>query len=277
MDAIQAIPNIVDISDINLWMACLLNNQGFIYDHPVMKTITGGHDQIIRTKEDMCDHMSTALFARILIWGHHTYTLHNVRYFPPDFHYKQDLTGSKEGMRSTKNSKSKKSSTVFTPSANDNLLPEISQIQKLLKQSILDLDDNHFSLLQCCIMDLYCLQAWTQPFSKKAKSIYDGVMDDDTPNPKDDKVAESTPGVGEMNDAWKHYQQHKLANTPSAQKATRSSDDDDDDFDEDKNNSDDKDEDESNNSNDDNEDRGEDIVQTTSGKSNSDLRRHSSR
>ncbi len=233
MANIQEIPNIVDMSDLNLWIACLLTHQGFLYDHPVMSTKIGSDVLEVRGKKELIEHMSTAMFARILVWGHQTYTLHNAKYFPPDFHYKQDLTGSTEGMLSVKSSKNKKSSNAFVSTSKTNNLPEIFTIQQLLKQSILDLTAVEFSMLQCCMMDLHCLQPWTQPFSKRTKSIYNGEVNNEDTHMQDNET-ETTPNNATENAAWRHYKAIKASNTKSSQErakenpndSTSSSDDD---------------------------------------------------
>ena len=91
---------------MNLWLTGILSNQGYIVHHPVHKETMGDDHIEVRDKEDMINHLGTASFARILLWGYHTYTEHDLKCFPPDYHYKKDVEGSKDGLlllRSSKN------------------------------------------------------------------------------------------------------------------------------------------------------------------------------
>jgi len=207
--AIKTIQEIVQTSDMNLWVACLLTNQGFLIHHPVMTTKIGQQDlrQIfVRDKQEMSTHLGTASFARVLLWSHHTYTLKEVAYFPPDFHFRLDLSGQHGGMSTVK--KRKKSAMATMNSGKDIHLPEIKEIQQFLEDSITSLSEDDFDLLQSILVDFYVLHRWTQPFSMKTKKSYvEGYENGDITTPKSASTDSINTSNGHLSDAWNFYKQ----------------------------------------------------------------------
>ena len=52
LSAMKRIQEVVHTCDMNLWMSCLLNNQGFLIKHPVLKMKLGQQDQRQRYVRD---------------------------------------------------------------------------------------------------------------------------------------------------------------------------------------------------------------------------------
>ena len=204
---IKRIQEVVETCDMNLWISCLLNNQGFLIQHPVMTMKLGQQDKketIARDKNEMATHLGTASFARVLLWSYHTYNLKDVSYFPPDFHFRLDLTGQQGGMSSVK--KRKKGAMATMNSGKDINLPEIKEIQEFLMDSITTLEEKDFNLLQCLLLDFHVLNKWTQPFSMKARKNYvEGYGNDDTVKSIATTTTKATTTTDKNKNAWKHY------------------------------------------------------------------------
>ena len=190
---------------MNLWLTGILSNQGYIVHHPVHR-LTLCEDNIkIREKDDMINHLGTASFARMLLWGYHTYTEHDLKCFPPDYHYKKDVEGSRDGLLLLKGSRRKKSSNAFM-NTKDTLLPDVKQIQDFLKKSIQVLSGDDFQMLQSLLLDCQVLQKGTRPFSLKTKQIFGGTYEESTPKQPETKNVEAPLHEDQtINAAWKYY------------------------------------------------------------------------
>ena len=190
---------------MNLWLTGILSNQGFIVHHPVHR-VTLCEDNIkIREKDDMINHLGTASFARMLLWGYHTYTEHDLKCFPPDYHYKKDVEGSKDGLLLLKGTRKKKSSNAFM-NTKDTLLPDVKQIQDFLKKSIQVLSGDDFQMLQSLLLDCQVLQKGTRPFSLKTKQVFGGTYEECTPKQQETRTEEAPLHEDQtINDAWKYY------------------------------------------------------------------------
>jgi len=118
---------------------------------------------IRHTREEFVDHFSTALFARVLCWGHKCY---NEKI--PDYYLPEVLgtnTDSDDDIPST-NASAKKNCGLIGK-INSTNFPANSEIAEKLKRSILDLDDPEFALLQSILSDMYVLQEFSQPLSAR--------------------------------------------------------------------------------------------------------------
>jgi hypothetical protein len=230
LSAMKRIQEVVHTCDMNLWMSCLLNNQGFLIKHPVLKMKLGQQDQrqrYVRDQNEMAKHLGTASFARVLLWSYHAYNLKDVAYFPPDFHYRQDLTGQQGGMSSVK--KRKKGAMATMNSGKDINLPEIQQIQDFLVDSITSLEENDFYLLQCLLLDFHVLNKWTQPFSMKAKKNYvDGYGNDATLVSETTTTTQKANTTENLTNAWAFYKQ--VQSTTGTQRSEVESDHDNDEY-----------------------------------------------
>ena len=191
---------------MNLWLTGILSNQGYIVHHPVHKETMGDDHIEVRDKEDMINHLGTASFARILLWGYHTYTEHDLKCFPPDYHYKKDVEGSKDGLLLLRSSKKKRSSNAFVITE-DTILPDVKQIQEFLKTSIRAITGEDFEMLQSLLLDCYVLQEWTRPFSLKTKQLFGGTYQEQSTHKQPETKEEDAPLYADktINDAWKHY------------------------------------------------------------------------
>ena len=193
---------------MNLWLTGILSNQGYIIHHPVHR-LTMHDDRLeIRDKEDMINHLGTASFARILLWGYHTYSEHDLKCFPPDYHYKKDVEGTKDGLLLLKGSKRKKSSNAFV-NTKDTILPDVKHIQEFLKKSIRDLTGEDFEMLQSLLLDCDVLQKWTRPFSLRTKQKFGGTyQEESTPKQSESKENKATDHPDQViNNARKRYTQ----------------------------------------------------------------------
>jgi len=232
LSAMKRIQEVVHTCDMNLWVSCLLNNQGFLIKHPVLKIKLGQQDQrqrYVRDQNEMAKNLGTASFARVLLWSYHTYNLKDVAYFPPDFHYRQDLTGQQGGMSSVK--KRKKGAMATMNSGKDINLPEIKQIQDFLMDSITSLEDKDFYLLQCLLLDFHVLNRWTQPFSMKAKKNYvEGYGNDATVLSDTTTTTKKANTTDNLTNAWAFYKQ--VQSTTGTQKGEIENDHDNDEYDE---------------------------------------------
>jgi hypothetical protein len=162
----------------------------------------------IRDKEDMINHLGTASFARILLWGYHTYSEHDLKCFPPDYHYKKDVEGTKDGLLLLKGSKRKKSSNAFV-NTKDTILPDVKQIQEFLKTSIRALTGEDFEMLQSLLLDCQVLHKWTRPFSLRTKQKFGGTyQEESTPKQSESKEKKATDHPDQViNNARKRYTQ----------------------------------------------------------------------
>ena len=212
LHCVTNITALIDTSEMNLWLTGTLSNQGYIIHHPVHKVTMQADRMVIREKEDMINHLGTASFARILLWGYHTYTEHDLKCFPPDYHYKKDVEGSKEGLLLLKGSKRKKSSNAFV-NTKDTILPNVKQIQDFLQTSIRALTGEDFEMLQCLLLDCHVLQKWTRPFSLKTKQIFGGTyLEDSTPKQSESQEAIATNHpLQVINEAWTKYKLHSVS------------------------------------------------------------------
>ena len=229
-NSIREIQTIVDNCDMNLWISCLLNNQGFLIQNPVMKMKLGQRDprqRFVRDQTEMAKHLGTASFSRVLLWSYHTYNLKDVAYFPPDFHFRLDLTGQQGGMSSIK--KRKKGAMATMNSGKDIHLPELKQIQEFLEDSITSLEEDDFFMLQSLLVDFHVLSRWTQPFSMKVKKNYvEGYDKDDNITSTTSTTTDKTKINGSLNNAWAHYKKTMKSTTDNTRSDRENNDDNDD-------------------------------------------------
>jgi hypothetical protein len=104
----------------------------------------------LRSQEDMANHLGTAVFARILLWGFGLYISRDTRYVPMEY------------QKSLENGKQKQEGMIAL--TNDRALPSIKSIQQMLKSSITRLSVPMFTLFQSILVDFWALQSFVEPY-----------------------------------------------------------------------------------------------------------------
>jgi len=162
-DNISRITNLIDYEltflqrhllscDLNIWLSCIRSSKRFIIVNPLYKTTelercNENNNSVLRSQSDMADNFATALFARILLWGHGAYVKRDRRYLPSDYQTTIENTQKSKILSLT----------------NDINLPSITDIQTMLRKSITTLPIKRYALLQSIMMDLWALQTFAEP------------------------------------------------------------------------------------------------------------------
>jgi len=129
-------------------------------------------NSVLRSPNDMADNFGTALFARVLLWGHGVYVNRDNRYLPSDY---------QNTVENTQKSK------IFALTNASNL-PSIKEIQKMLRKSITSLSPKQYALLQTIMMDLWATQTFAEPLTsheRKSKKNQQTNIDDDEESDND--------------------------------------------------------------------------------------------
>jgi len=142
-------------SDMNIWLACLLSTQRFLVTNPLcVNDVTWIKDTTrvkkLRSQEDMANHLGTAVFGRILLWGYGLYITRDTRYVPMEYQKSMD------------NGRQKQEGIIAL--TNDRALPNIKNIQQMLKISITRLNVPMFTLFQSILVDFWALQPFVEPY-----------------------------------------------------------------------------------------------------------------
>ena len=142
-------------SDLNIWLACLLSTHRFIVTNPLCVndvTWIEGSTRVkkLRSQEDMANHLGTAVFARILLWGFGLYISRDTRYVPMEY------------QKSLENGKQKQEGMIAL--TNDRALPSIKSIQQMLKSAFTRLAVPMFTLFQSILVDFGALKSFVEPY-----------------------------------------------------------------------------------------------------------------
>jgi hypothetical protein len=164
-------------SDLNIWMACVRSTRRFVIVNPLYRTSMlqqpqESENSVLRSPNDMADNFGTALFARVLLWGHGVYVNRDNRYLPSDY---------QNTVENTQKSK------IFALTNASNL-PSIKEIQKMLRKSITSLSPKQYALLQTIMMDLWATQTFAEPLTsheRKSKRNLETNIDDDEESDND--------------------------------------------------------------------------------------------
>jgi hypothetical protein len=169
---------------MNIWLACLLSTQRFLVTNPLcVNDVTWIKDTTrvrkLRSQEDMANHLGTAVFGRILLWGYSLYITRDTRYVPMEYQKSMD------------NGRQKQEGIIAL--TNDRALPNIKNIQQMLKISITRLNVPMFTLFQSILVDFWALQPFVEPYRYEERLSQrlprnSGITTDDA---KSDKKEES--------------------------------------------------------------------------------------
>ena len=140
-------------NDMNIWLSCLLSTQRFLVTNPLcVNDVTWIPSKVkkLRSKEDMANHLGTAVFARVLLWGFGLYISRDTRYVPMEY------------QKSLDNGRQKQEGIIAL--TNDRALPNIKSMQQMLKSSVTKLSVPMFTLLQSILADFWALQSFAEPY-----------------------------------------------------------------------------------------------------------------
>ena len=225
---ITRIKMVLETSDVNLWLACNLSNQGFLVEHPVYTdskvettistTSSPSTHKKVRTKDDFVKSMGTAMFARLILWGYHCYTLNDVRSFPSQLHYTNELTTGEPSALPKHKKKNKKVDGIISM-LHEKKLPSISTIQKMLQDDLKKLEDEDFRLLQSVLLDTWISHDYAQPI--RYEQFQQQSTIDDEPSEHTTPIAKIEPKKSKGALAYRRYSTADVCSKKLIDKPTR--------------------------------------------------------
>jgi len=147
-----------------------------LYQTSMLHNQDDNNSNVLRPPQGMADNFGTALFARILLWGHEVYVNTDNRYLPSDYQNTIENT--------------QKSKILSLTNANN--LPSIKDIQRMLKRSITTLPPKQYALLQTIMMDLWATQTFAEPLTSQERKSKRKQENDTNLDDVDDSDSDST-------------------------------------------------------------------------------------